>query len=381
MPNVDYSRAMASLLGVNLGVKSGERVLVFTDIIAGGEKLSDAESSRRLRLPELARQLAGVAERDFETVYHEYPSVGRHGKEPPESLWRAALGDALVGELKSGGLLERLLRKEASEEEFQKAADLVSASASGVVDCVVALSNFSSTHTRFCQLITGAAGGRYASMPMFDEKMFAGPLFVDARKLSDFTLKVREAFDGASTAIIRTPEGTELFMETGGALVKADTGLLDTPGKKGNLPAGEVFLAPLQGTARGRMRIYWGPSGKLDRPLTLTIEQGMCVAVDGEDKYKDFLLNLFKKFPLAANVAELGVGTNERASRPDNVLEAEKILGTVHIALGDNSTFGGAVSVPFHQDFILFNPTLSLARESGEEFALLKDGKINLPNH
>ena len=37
------------------------------------------------------------------------------------------------------------------------------------------------------------------------------------------------------------------------------------------------------------------------------------------------------------NIAELGIGTNDRATRPDNILEAEKILGTIHIALGDNS--------------------------------------------
>ena len=43
------------------------------------------------------------------------------------------------------------------------------------------------------------------------------------------------------------------------------------------------------------------------------------------------------------NLAELGIGTNDKASRPDNVLEAEKILGTIHLALGDNTGFGGII--------------------------------------
>ena len=51
-------------------------------------------------------------------------------------------------------------------------------------------------------------------------------------------------------------------------------------------------------------------------------------------------------------MAELGIGTNPNASRPDNVLEAEKIKGTVHIAIGDNSHMGGKVESDLHEDFI-----------------------------
>ena len=60
------------------------------------------------------------------------------------------------------------------------------------------------------------------------------------------------------------------------------------------------------------------------------------------------------------NIAELGIGTNDRATRPDNILESEKILGTIHIALGDNSSFGGRIRTSFHQDFVVFQPTLTL---------------------
>ena len=60
----------------------------------------------------------------------------------------------------------------------------------------------------------------------------------------------------------------------------------------------------------------------------------------------------------------------------DNILEAEKILGTVHVALGDNSSFGGSVSVPFHQDFVLFEPTLILESPGEKEEVVLKDGKM-----
>jgi len=52
------------------------------------------------------------------------------------------------------------------------------------------------------------------------------------------------------------------------------------------------------------------------------------------------------------NLAELGIGTNPNARRPDNVLEAEKIQGTVHVAIGDNIHMGGQVESDLHDDFV-----------------------------
>jgi leucyl aminopeptidase (aminopeptidase T) len=89
-------------------------------------------------------------------------------------------------------------------------------------------------------------------------------------------------------------------------------------------------------------------------------------------------LELEQKFAEHAdnrNIAELGIGTNDRATRPDNILEAEKILGTVHIALGDNSGFGGTVSTPFHEDYVFYRPTLTALLADGSERILLQDGE------
>lgn len=57
---------------------------------------------------------------------------------------------------------------------------------------------------------------------------------------------------------------------------------------------------------------------------------------------------------------ELGIGTNDQAIITGNILEDEKVLGTCHVAIGDNSTFGGTVSVASHLDGILRNPSLEV---------------------
>ncbi len=42
------------------------------------------------------------------------------------------------------------------------------------------------------------------------------------------------------------------------------------------------------------------------------------------------------------------------------MLEAEKIKGTVHLAIGDNSHMGGTVTSDLHQDFVIPKPDLRL---------------------
>ena len=70
------------------------------------------------------------------------------------------------------------------------------------------------------------------------------------------------------------------------------------------------------------------------------------------------------------NIAELGVGTNEKARVTGNPLEDEKVMGTVHVACGSNALFGGTVNVPVHLDCIILNPSLiidgELVIEKGE---------------
>ena len=54
------------------------------------------------------------------------------------------------------------------------------------------------------------------------------------------------------------------------------------------------------------------------------------------------------------NIAEIGIGTNPNAKDPLNLLEAEKIKGTCHMAIGDNHTFGGGkVESDIHIDFVI----------------------------
>ena len=370
-------KELHQILKVNLGVRPNERVLVFTDKPAPREPMGPGEAERRERLRNIARfaeeTARGLAQ---EVLFLEYPSLMGHGKEPPEALWRLAFGEGAVDSLKKHGLLAKLRRKSASAEEIYEAQRTINRFKRSGVEVVVALSNFSTSHTMFRNLLTGVCQSRYASMPLFDMQMFAGPMRADYREISRLSKAVAAELKKSLAVHITTPAGTDITFSTKGRKAEADTGLLTRPGAFGNLPAGEAYLAPLEGTAKGRLVIEWGPTEKLGTPLTVDVKDGMAEKVTGRDPYARVLRAKFDERRDNRNIAELGVGTNPLAIRPDNILESEKMLGTVHIAFGDNASFGGSIKTPYHQDFVYFKPTVELEMKGGGLALLLEDGKL-----
>ena len=76
----------------------------------------------------------------------------------------------------------------------------------------------------------------------------------------------------------------------------------------------------------------------------------------------------------AFNIGELGIGTNPKARVTGAVLEDEKVLGTVHIALGDNTSYvGGHTKSGTHLDGILFQPTVKVNQQ-----LIMRNGRLLL---
>ncbi len=377
MPDIQNSKAaFRRLFETNMGIKPGERVLVFGDIIRPDETPSAADLDRRTRLHATARAVAEFALQEYGSgSFVEFPATPASGAEPPIELWLATFGAAIISALTSDGLLTKLLAKTASPEEIGIAREIVLARQDDVARIIIALSNNSTSHTRY-RALACAAGCRFASLPHFDPDMFHTSMTVDWNALAARTARLVAAVNCTDWIRVSTPNGTDMNICKQGRHAGGDDGLLTVPGSFGNLPAGEAYFAPLEGKSHGTMVIEWGPTRKLDEPVILTVENGVVVQITGNDPHRARLEAKFAENANCRNIAELGIGTNDKASRPDNVLEAEKILGTIHIALGDNSGFGGTVSAPFHEDYVFYQPTLTAIMADGSERVIIDAGDL-----
>ena len=103
----------------------------------------------------------------------------------------------------------------------------------------------------------------------------------------------------------------------------------------------------------------WGPLGISEDPATLTVRGGRLVDASGGHG-PEYLELLRIHGELGTNLAELGIGTNDRATLTGNVLEDEKILGTVHVAFGASAGIGGTVSVAIHLDVVVADASLEV---------------------
>lgn len=366
--------AFKSLFEVNMGVKKGERIVVFSDTVRPGEAVGSSELERRLRLHQAARDAADFAWRVFgNTTFVDFPATEASGVEPPESLWRAAFGGEVVDNLAGEGILAPILSKKPTPEQEARAREIILAAKDAAARVVIAMSNNSTSHTRFRSLLN-LSGTRFASLPHFDPEMFFTSMRVDWQALSKRTWALAERINRAVEILLETTNGTRMRFAKEGRAAAGDDGLLTAPGSFGNLPAGEVYLAPLEGASEGVMVLEYAPMRKLASPLELVVEKGMVIEIRGDEPYRRELEEKLGRSALNRNIAELGIGTNDRATRPDNILEAEKIMGTVHIALGDNSGFGGAVSTPFHEDYIFYGPTLTAIGGDGSRDILIEKG-------
>lgn len=251
-------------------------------------------------------------------------------------------------------LAEMLPRKNSGEEPPAPIAQLMAES-----NVVLCPTTKSLSHTQ-ARRKASARGARIASLPGITKEMVVRCLTADYGSIAALTNRVAEKLSRGSTFKVESELGTSLELERRGRAVGADTGLLTLPGNFGNLPAGEAFFAPIEGTANGKI-VFDGSVadlGKLTEPIELQVENGIARIVSTSAASQELDRHLSAQGPDAYNIAELGVGTNDRAIVSGYILEDEKVLSTVHIALGNNAGMGGTVNVPIHLDGLIRNATL-----------------------
>ena len=247
-------------------------------------------------------------------------------------------------------------RKQSGSEPPDRIAELF-----GNFDVAVMPTSKSLSHTQ-ARRNASAKGTRIATLPGITTEVFCRALKVDWDRLSMYTRRITTALSRSRIITITSKAGTSFTFKTGGREAHTDDGRIGSKGAFSNLPAGESYMAPLEGTAEGTLVFdgSFGFGGVLKKPLVLQVKKGKVVDVEDHPLKKE-LESLFDRFHAPArNIAEFGVGTNPSARVSGVILEDEKVLGTIHVAVGDNASMGGVVHVPLHLDGIMLQPTVLL---------------------
>jgi hypothetical protein len=209
-------------------------------------------------------------------------------------------------------------------------------------------------------------------------KVFVEAMNINYARMQKMGAKIKKQWDKANTIRVTTPIGTDLKVTVTNMKSISNVADYQTPGSGGNIPAGEVYIAPVgEENVHGRVVLdgsirHETGSALLKAPLTLTIEKGRVISIEGSQK--EILERTFERFEDRAKypervrlIGELGIGINPGAVLMGIALMDEKVQGTAHIGIGSNSWFGGAIKTIFHGDMTFKNPTFYI---DGKEMEL-----------
>lgn len=236
-------------------------------------------------------------------------------------------------------------------------------------DVVLLITHNSISHTK-ARRDACASGSRIASMPGLTEAMANRCLDIDYNEISKFGEKLKNLIFKCEKIHITSKKGTDVILERGDQIPSNSSGLIFNKGNFSNLPDGEVDFSPenVQGKIvfDGSFPLF----GLLKSPIILTVKDNRVINIEG--KYTEELKEFLDDFgPNAYIIAELGIGTNPKAIVSGDVLEDEKALGTCHIALGNNMSYGRSNDVKMHMDGVIKSPTIRL-----DDKLIMEEGKV-----
>jgi len=202
------------------------------------------------------------------------------------------------------------------------------------------------------------------------------------RRMQDFAQSLIRKLSQTVTVEVTSPSGTNLLLSTEERPFFTDT-IIDWKEMKWmNLPTGEVIVAPVEDSLKGTLicDMAIGGIGPLKNPVELKVKNGVVKeTLSKDEKTVQQINNTLETDEWANVVGEFAFGINPKARFSKEFLEAEKILGTIHIAFGNNTDMpSGRNPSKNHMDFLISKPTVKVTKKSGETIAVLKDGQFQI---
>jgi len=218
-------------------------------------------------------------------------------------------------------------------------------------------------------------GSRIATLPGVTSEIMVRCMNADYNQIAARTRKLCAILEKSSLIKVTSPAGTDITLPMKGRQIHASTGLFQETGQSGNLPTGEAYLAPLEGKSSGVVVVDGSMAGigMVATPIRIEVRDGYAADISGGEEATKLNTLLRPHGRDGRNVAELGIGTNDKAILSGKIPEDEKVMGTIHVAFGDNKSMGGSVRVASHLDGLVKSPSVWF-----DETQIMKDGKFLL---
>jgi aminopeptidase len=264
-------------------------------------------------------------------------------------------------------LVEMTPRKANGEEPPELVAEMMTR-----VDVVLCPTSKSLTHTE-ARRNASSAGVRVGTLPGVTEEIMVRCMNADYEAIAERTFRLCDMLEKAGKVRVEAPGGTDLVMPIEGRKAFASSGLFRQKGQWGNLPTGEAYLAPVEGGSNGVLVVDGSMAGvgMTHEPIRILIKDGYATEITGGAEAETLRGLLAPHGDDGRNVAEFGIGTNDKAILTGVILEDEKVMGTIHVALGDNKSMGGSVRVSSHLDGLVKQATVWLDNDK-----IMENGKL-----
>lgn len=315
---------MAEMDRDSAGVVEGADILLRTcGRLAAGERVAIVCDPGTRTVADIVARQATLVTSDVHLV--EVPAFGMHGQEPP---------DAAAAEMRESALCLGLTAKSMIHTAARKNASL--------------------------------AGARYLSLPDYSVDLLAdGSLRADFVARGVIGKRIADAYTSGTEVTVSSAIGTKITMRIDGRVGSSAPGYVAEPGATSSPPTIESYVSPIESSAAGVVvvdgSIPFPTLGLIRRPITLVVEGGRVVDVQGPDA--ETVAELRRVFAgpgsdKAYVLAECAVGLNDRARLSGIMLTDEGTAGTMHFGFGSNATIGGVNEVPFHLDTVLRGPSM-----------------------
>lgn len=188
---------------------------------------------------------------------------------------------------------------------------------------------------------------------------------VDYEALRLRASKVAQTLRKAGKVHVTSAKGTDVVVDFQGRMIHMEDGVIDeadvAAGRPfANLPAGEVYVAPLEDRTDGRVifDLVFYRGNKIE-DLEVEFTAGTIRPIKATRGLEIVNQVLENSRGDKDKIGELGIGLNPEIEKVIGFgLLDEKVMGTAHLAIGDNRFMGGANDSDLHWDLVIQSPTI-----------------------